>query len=134
MVHAQDGEEGHDRIHGHAGEAVGKAADAGEVGRGGFVCTLVEAADLADVMKAVLWVGWVQVIDECGEHAETIIDVGGIVEELMAFGGREGSKHVGEDAATLLFRAGDGGGPDRHVGEEGVAFVVLDSGEKKRDG
>ena len=33
MIHAQDGEEGHDRVHRHTSQPIGKTTDAGEVGR-----------------------------------------------------------------------------------------------------
>ena len=94
---------------------------------------MVEAADLADIVESVFRVGRVKIIDECVEHTKTIVDVGRIVEKLMAFGGRQRGKHVGENAPALLFRARDRAGPVGDLVKEGVTLVVFDAGKEKWD-
>ena len=133
MVKAKNGEERHGGVEGDAGEAVGQAARSSEVGCRGLIGALLEASDPADVVDAMLGVGWIDVFKEVGEHAKPVVDVGGVVEELIALDGGKCGDHFREDAPALLLVARARCLPVDDRREEGIAFVVDDAGHEEGD-
>ena len=77
----------------------------------GLVDSLLKLSELADVGKAVFWLGWVQLVAQIVEHFEAIVEVDGLIQKLAHCGLRGVLEHGGSNLLALGLGARKGSGP-----------------------